>query len=600
MRDVGNMRGRSAGDAGGRTGRERDTKGSAGEKEGFVARRRGRGILSVLRSSVLCLSVLCPVLLAGGAALASGSFAPLSPAYRAYLASSKNGAAASRGGVVSSGGAATRAVPLDLSHLRGTSSAVSTAFPVSYDLRALGKVSPIRNQKSSDDKTYGTFGTCWTFATFASLESVFRPAESRDFSEYHLAYCGYTPLGGNPSFTRHATGSGENPIFGQGGHMVQSSALLARWTEPVDETACPYDRTGKSVPTGLEPVVAHVQNILYLTDDNQGFSSVSENDLKSLLTTRGAVAVLMEWWGSEEGTASGDAYSADQCSYYNGNVKEGAEGHFVTIVGWNDDFSASRFNVNPLTDGAWLVRNSWGGAWGDGGYFWVSYRDPMFRMSTAVYLGESTSNYSRNYQYDPLGWVNGYGFASETGYFANVFTASADESVAAVSFYAGAAGATYEISVYTGAAKGPTSGTRALSGQTGTLTAAGYYTIPLSSAVAVTKGQKFSVVVKLTTPGYDYPIPVEYAQAGYSESADAAPGQSFVGADGKDWTDGVSLDSTLNVCLKAFAGTGATPTVTPTAAPSSGSGGCQVLAFGSAGLILLPLLSLALRRNRRS
>jgi cathepsin L len=36
-------------------------------------------------------------------------------------------------------------------------------------------------------------------------------------------------------------------------------------------------------------------------------------------------------------------------------------GHFVTIVGWNDN------------KGAWLIKNSWGEDWGDDGYGWLKY-----------------------------------------------------------------------------------------------------------------------------------------------------------------------------------------------------------------------------------
>lgn len=45
-------------------------------------------------------------------------------------------------------------------------------------------------------------------------------------------------------------------------------------------------------------------------------------------------------------------------------------GHAVVIVGY-DDFKVSPFN--PAHIGAFLIRNSWGAAWGQSGYFWMSY-----------------------------------------------------------------------------------------------------------------------------------------------------------------------------------------------------------------------------------
>jgi cathepsin L len=35
--------------------------------------------------------------------------------------------------------------------------------------------------------------------------------------------------------------------------------------------------------------------------------------------------------------------------------------HAVTLVGWDDSL------------GAWLIKNSWSGQWGDGGYMWIKY-----------------------------------------------------------------------------------------------------------------------------------------------------------------------------------------------------------------------------------
>lgn len=49
--------------------------------------------------------------------------------------------------------------------------------------------------------------------------------------------------------------------------------------------------------------------------------------------------------------------------------------HAVLIVGWDDNWSKTRFKHQPKSNGAWLVRNSWGDAWWDNGYFWVSYED---------------------------------------------------------------------------------------------------------------------------------------------------------------------------------------------------------------------------------
>ena len=54
--------------------------------------------------------------------------------------------------------------------------------PAAYDLRAAGKLSPVRDQ--------GRYGTCWAFASLASLESSLLPGAANDFSENNMAPVG--------------------------------------------------------------------------------------------------------------------------------------------------------------------------------------------------------------------------------------------------------------------------------------------------------------------------------------------------------------------------------------------------------------------------
>ena len=78
------------------------------------------------------------------------------------------------------------------------------------------------------------------------------------------------------------------------------------------------------------------------------------------------------------------------------------------------------------------------------------------------YLGvEATTNYTRKYEYDPLGLVTGLNISTTnptTGWFANVFTAVASEPLAAVSFWAASNNSLYTINVYTGVTGNPTNG----------------------------------------------------------------------------------------------------------------------------------------------
>ena len=420
--------------------------------------------------------------------------------------------------------------PVDLSHLRTAArvpkalpKTLPKAFDASFDLRTQGKLTTIKNQNP--------YGTCWAHATCASLESALLTGETNDFSENNLV-------------NLHGLDWG----FDDGGNAFLSMAYLTRWDGPVNESDDPYPDIGGS--TGAETVRKHVQQV-YLIPPK---ASATGNDaIKQALLDYGALYV--NYYHNDT------AYNSTYKSYYYSGSSNG--NHAVAIVGWNDNFSASQFNSTPAGNGAYVVRNSWGTGWGDSGYFYVSYYDSKFAWDEvyAFHDAESTSNYKRVYAYDPLGWVSSMGTGSGTTYWgANLFAAAADESLGAVGFYAASTGTAYEIYVYKGIAAGvPRSGTLAAS-NFGTRLAPGYCTIDLSAPVALTNGQRFSIVLKLTTPGNNYPQPFEYAYAGYSSAASASSGQSYYSSAGSSWTDLTTWESTANFCIKGYAASEAEPT----------------------------------------
>ena len=65
----------------------------------------------------------------------------------------------------------------------------------------------------------------------------------------------------------------------------------------------------------------------------------------------------------------------------------------------------------------------------------------------------------------------------------------------------------------------------------------GYHTVTLPSPVTVTEGQRFTVAVKVTSPGASYPIAVEYpVRATTTSGATASTGQSYISLNGSSWT----------------------------------------------------------------
>lgn len=409
---------------------------------------------------------------------------------------------------------------------------VSETPPAAFDLRTVDGVTPVKDQ--------GSCGSCWAFATYGSLESYlkYRQAshKSWDFSEadmnqYHgfdLQEC-------------------------DGGNFDMATAYLARWDGPVNSSDVPYPYASPLLQAAPGARVRkHLQHAWYLPER----STYTDNtQVKNALMTYGAVSVAF-YYGAAYYNETTSAY------YYKGPIGIGLN-HAVTIVGWDDNYSRTNFTagLRPPGDGAFIVKNSWGKEWGKDGYFYLSYYDKKLSSMVSYYSAEGPGNYRREYEYDPLGWTNSAGYSTTSAWFANVFNAAAGAAnIEAVSFYTPVPDSTYRIYIYkdvTGS--NPKNGVLVKSIR-GTITKAGYHTIktfqsPASPPVVV-PGAKFSVVVKLTTPNYTYPIPLEWDLPGYSSAANAYKGQSYVSPDGKTWDD-LTLISPFersNVCLKAFGG----------------------------------------------
>src|SRR5271157_1954201 len=95
--------------------------------------------------------------------------APLNPAYVQYQQEKAAGKVATQ--TADGQGLGWVPPPYELSKLTTAPSLMQAqTYPVRYDLRTYGKVSPVEDQ--------GQCGSCWTFATFGSLESYLLPGLS--------------------------------------------------------------------------------------------------------------------------------------------------------------------------------------------------------------------------------------------------------------------------------------------------------------------------------------------------------------------------------------------------------------------------------------
>ncbi|MDL2264637.1 lectin like domain-containing protein, partial [Synergistaceae bacterium OttesenSCG-928-I11] len=394
--------------------------------------------------------------------------------------------------------------------------AARAALPSRYDLREWNAVTPAKQQR---------YGDCWAYSALGSVESIYKRSKGTelDLSEMHLAWFA---INSEPSF---------NTTLDIGALDNVAVALLSRWVGPVLQSDLPNETSNPSGKYSDYKNRLHLEHAYFLAlEFVSGYDKSSMAVRKQLLVDHGGLSI-----GINSNAMNSPIYynAATNAGYNDTNTHVN---HAVLLCGWDDNFSRENFNEGrrPKANGAWLVKNSYGTSVGDNGFFWISYEDISLCDGVAYIAGEA-NNYDKNYGHDELGWSWSIGEGSETGWMANVFrSGSLAETLKAVSFYTTGNNAEYEVRVYTGLTDSskPNSGTLA-STKRGTQTFAGYHTVVLDTPVEMAAKTDFAVVVRVRTPGYSYPIPVEMPVPGvsYYRNATAKRGESFLSSDGSTW-----------------------------------------------------------------
>lgn len=386
-----------------------------------------------------------------------------------------------------------------------------TSLPVSYDGREHGRTAPVKNQ--------GDLGTCWAFASLLALKNSVLPEENLDFSEDHMSH--------NPNF-----------LLGQanGGDYTMSMAYLLSWQGPVPESEDPY---GDGVsPEGILPV-KHVQEIQILPS---GESEVIKR-------------AVMEHGGVQSSLYTTLKNAGETSEYYNRETKaycypqDIEPNHDVVIVGWDDEFPKDAFSVDAPGNGAFLCENSWGPQFGEDGFFYVSYYDANLGKVNVCYSSvEDADNYDNIYQSDQCGWTGQLGYGRETAWAVNVYTAEQREWLEAVGFYAIDRDTDYEVYVVP---MGDTDFDSRRLAASGHLEYSGYYTIPFDRAEDLEAGERFGVMVKITTPGVVHPIAIEHDAGDGKCRVDLGDGEGYISPDGTAW-ERLETGYNCNLCLKAY------------------------------------------------
>ena len=202
-------------------------------------------------------------------------------------------------------------------------------------------------------------------------------------------------------------------------------------------------------------------------------------------------------------------------------------------------------------NGAFICMNSWGTEFGDYGLFYVSYYDTNIGVHNVVYTGiEDTDNYDNIYQSDICGWVGQLGYESDTAYFSNVYTATQDEVIKAVGFYATDKNTSYDIYVVEDFYDTLSFDSMKYI-QSGSLENAGFYTVDLKREIEVEADKKYAVVIKIKTPNAIHPIAIEYVAGKSTRNVILNDGEGYISYTGNTW-EHVEESKNCNICLKVY------------------------------------------------
>ena len=366
-------------------------------------------------------------------------------------------------------------------------------IPESYDLRDKGILTPVKNQKQT--------GTCWIHGGLAAGETSLIlkgiADTSLNLSEAHVAWfthC-YLTQDKNDVFYQEGESFGyvgtdrENKEDGydEGGNYHDLYSTLGRWTgaviQPAGEEIWNYPQFSESQRYDMD----------YTFVNSDLIDADAHTTIKERIMTTGPLCFSY----LTKGDNGEDYYNENYYAHYAYNAD--STNHLVTIVGWDDNFSKSKFLKQPAGNGAWICRNSWGDDWGDEGYFYLSYYDSSFRNVFSMDM-VSGDKYDNNYQCkandDRVFTSGSNGFS-----VANIYTAESFETMKAIGIRTYLTNEPYTIRVYLNSNTGSPMSGQLVHTQSGSIEYAGYHTIDLTTGIPLAPGQKFSVIVSNPTAG---------------------------------------------------------------------------------------------------
>lgn len=386
------------------------------------------------------------------------------------------------------------------------------APPISWDWRGLAGTTPVKDQS--------TWPTCFIFATTGEVESKIKiqesPPSDPDYSEMDI-------LEGLEEGTRPPG----DPL--EGGHPKEVANHMSRYAN-LNEASNPYPTPTPAVgtfptppiinywnpPKGTPQKVARewhdwgdVDSLVYVpliknTVQNEGPVTVSVSVARINAWSTVTPLIMVPF--------NSFSWNSDWVVPY---LIGGDPDHAVLIVGWDDNKPWFGGGGN----GAWLVKNSWGTSWGlpsvDAGYFWIAYGSARIGAQAGYFPKASFTNYDTNetlLHYDEFGSWGSSGWSGQYDIYAlNVYTPPAYGQINAIEFWATWPNLYYDIRIFDTWTDTNSSPTVQLGGRaSGTITDAGYYTIPINPPAKVNSGDDIYLLIRIIDYSSTQPYLIPY------------------------------------------------------------------------------------------
>nr|HID15030.1 DNRLRE domain-containing protein [Anaerolineae bacterium] len=370
--------------------------------------------------------------------------------------------------------------PMDLSHLTGQrmpSVSVLQSLPSSWDWRAQGKVTLVKNQDAC--------GSCYSFAAIANIESkmLIDGAGTFDFSENNAKECNWYELTNTAGGTSCSGGNYDllANLFSKKGTVLESCDPYVA-SDVACKSGCPYQKT--------------LLDWRIISGD-----AVPNTDvLKQYIYQYGPVYTSLYAGDGDAWETELQNYDGSYTLYYTGSEMPN---HAVFIVGWDDSLSHTGGN------GGWIVKNSWGTSWGDNGYFYIAYGSASIgKYSSFMYDWQDYDPTGDIMYYDEGGWSVSRGYGDTTAWGLAVFTSTVNTNITRVEFWTTDATTDVDVYIYDdfdGSA--PTNLLRQSLDHS--YNEAGYHSVPLALPLPVPAGNDVIAVVQFTNAVYPYPIPCD-------------------------------------------------------------------------------------------